>query len=172
MEEQRLRDQTLLNEKRKQLVEEGKTNQELRMAGETVEQGGQELKAAGDKLENAAAQDGASGTGAAGRRGRSRRGSGAISGGVFMLGTAAMAGQLKAATSFNIEFQLITLSNFEAIRAHERIRSVLDTREKKPRANVSNNRNRRSRFNLENDELVPEFCDHILHAALETGTAR
>ena len=85
--------------------------------------------------------------------------------------TAAMAGQLKAATSFNIEFQLITLSNFEAIRAHERIRSVLDTREKKPRANVSSNRNRRSRFNLENDELVPEFCDHILHAALETGTS-
>jgi type IV pilus assembly protein PilB len=82
-----------------------------------------------------------------------------------------LGGQLKAMTNFNIEFQLITLTNFETVRAHERIRSVLDRRDKKPRSTVASTRNRRSRFSLDNDELVPEFCDHILHSALETGTS-
>ena len=45
--------------------------------------------------------------------------------------TATLAGQLKSISNFNIEFQLISLSNFEALRSHERIKSVLDSAQKK-----------------------------------------
>ena len=84
---------------------------------------------------------------------------------------AALASQLKAASGFNIEFQLVTLRNFEVVRAHERIRAVLDKREKKPQQTQAANRPRRSRFAIDNDELVPEFCDHILNNALIDGAS-
>ena len=85
--------------------------------------------------------------------------------------TATLAGQLKSISNFNIEFQLISLSNFETLRSHERIKSVLDTAPKKPQNAIGGSKTRRSKFALDNDELVPEFCDHILHSALDTGTS-
>lgn len=85
--------------------------------------------------------------------------------------TATLAGQLKSISNFNIEFQLISLSNFEMLRSHERIKSVLDATQKKPQLSSGGGKPRRSRFALDNDELVPEFCDHILHSALDTGTS-
>ena len=45
--------------------------------------------------------------------------------------TATLASQLKSVSNFNIEFQLITLTNFENLRGHERVKSVLDSAEKK-----------------------------------------
>ena len=84
--------------------------------------------------------------------------------------TATQAGQLKSISNFNIEFQLMTMSNFEQLRGHERVKSVLDAVEKKQKQQVAQ-RSKRSRFPVDNDELVPEFCDHILHTALETGTS-
>jgi type IV pilus assembly protein PilB len=86
--------------------------------------------------------------------------------------SATLASQLKSVSNFNIEFQLITLSNFESLRGHERVKAVLDSAEKNHKQqNRASSRSRRSRFPLEDDELVPEFCDHILHTALETGTS-
>ena len=85
--------------------------------------------------------------------------------------TATLAGQLKSISNFNIEFQLITLRNFEALRGHERVQAVLDTAKKAKRKTVASSRKKRSRFPLDDDQLVPEFCDHILHLALETGTS-
>lgn len=85
--------------------------------------------------------------------------------------TATLAGQLKSISNFNIEFQLLTLSNFEALRGHERVQSVLDAAKKARRGPQAAARKKRSRFALDDDELVPEFCDHILHTALETGTS-
>ena len=85
--------------------------------------------------------------------------------------TATLAGQLKSISNFNIEFQLLTLSNFETLRAHERVRSVLDATKKSQRKEGTSQRSKRSHFSLAAEELVPEFCDHILHTALETGTS-
>ena len=86
--------------------------------------------------------------------------------------TATQASQLKSVSNFNIEFQLITLSNFETLRGHERVKSVLDSAEKKRKQQTHvGGKAKRSRFALDDDELVPEFCDHILHTALETGTS-
>jgi len=85
--------------------------------------------------------------------------------------TATLAGQLKSISNFNIEFQLLTLSNFEALRTHERVRSVLDATKKSQRKDGTGQRSKRSHFSLAAEELVPEFCDHILHTALETGTS-
>lgn len=86
--------------------------------------------------------------------------------------SATLASQLKSVSNFNIEFQLIKLSNFESLRGHERVKAVLDSAEKNHKQqNRASSRSRRSRFPLEDDELVPEFCDHILHTALETGTS-
>jgi type IV pilus assembly protein PilB len=85
--------------------------------------------------------------------------------------TATLAGQLKSISNFNIEFQLLTLSNFEALRGHERVQSVLDAAKKARRGPQTAARKKRSRFALDDDELVPEFCDHILHTALETVTS-
>jgi type IV pilus assembly protein PilB len=83
--------------------------------------------------------------------------------------TATLASQLKSVSNFNIEFQLITLSNFENLRGHERVKSVLDSAEKKKKQQARvGGKAKRSRFALDDDELVPEFCDHILHTALET----
>ena len=84
--------------------------------------------------------------------------------------TATQAGQLKSISNFNIEFQLMTLSNFEQLRGHERVKSVLDAVEKTQKQAIAS-RAKRSKFPVDNDELVPEFCDHILHTALETGTS-
>jgi len=85
--------------------------------------------------------------------------------------TATQASQLKSVSNFNIEFQLITLSNFETLRGHERVKSVLDSAEKMRKQQTLGGKTKRSRFALDDDELVPEFCDHILHTALETGTS-
>ena len=86
--------------------------------------------------------------------------------------TATLASQLKSVSNFNIEFQLITLSNFESLRGHERVKAVLDSAQKRQKQQTRTSaKSRRSRFALDDDELVPEFCDHILHSALETGTS-
>ena len=86
--------------------------------------------------------------------------------------TASLAGQLKNLSNFNIEFQLITLTNFENLRAHERIKGVLDAAEKKQKAEAEViSAKRRSKFPIDDDSLVPEFCDHILHSAIDTGTS-
>lgn len=85
--------------------------------------------------------------------------------------TATLAGQLKSISNFNIEFQLVTLSNFEALRGHERVQSVLDSAKKAQRSHTAAARKKRNRFPLDDEELVPEFCDHILESALETGTS-
>ena len=86
--------------------------------------------------------------------------------------TASQAGQLKNLSNFNIEFQLITLTNFENLRAHERIKAVLDAAEKKQKAEAEViSAKRRSKFPVDDDGLVPEFCDHILHTAIDTGTS-
>ena len=88
--------------------------------------------------------------------------------------TASLAGQFKAASNLNIEFQLITLSNFEALRRDQRVKSAIEApppeKPKKQQARPSA-KLRRARFALDNEELVPEFCDHILHAALQSGTS-
>ena len=88
--------------------------------------------------------------------------------------TASLAGQFKAASNLNIEFQLITLSNFEALRRDQRVKSAIEApppeKPKKQQARPSA-KPRRARFALDNEELVPEFCDHILHAALQSGTS-
>lgn len=87
--------------------------------------------------------------------------------------TAAQAGQLKTLSNFNIEFQLITLTNFEALRGHERLKSVLDSAQKKQKtqAATQSNKNRRVKFALDDDELVPEVCTHILETAIDSGTS-
>ena len=87
--------------------------------------------------------------------------------------TAGLAGQLKTLSNFNIEFHLLALTNFEALRGHERVKSVLDAAEKKQKAvqKVASKSNKRSRFPTDDDGLVPEFCDHILHSAIDTGTS-
>ena len=86
--------------------------------------------------------------------------------------TASLAGQLKNLSNFNIEFQLITLTNFENLRAHERIKAVLDAAEKKQKQEAEViSAKRRSKFPIDDDSLVPEFCDHILHSAIDTGTS-
>ena len=86
--------------------------------------------------------------------------------------TASLAGQLKNLSNFNIEFQLITLTNFENLRGHERIKAVLDAAEKKQKAEAEViSAKRRSKFPIDDDGLVPEFCDHILHSAIDTGTS-
>ena len=86
--------------------------------------------------------------------------------------TASLAGQLKNLSNFNIEFQLITLTNFEQLRGHERIMAVLDAAEKKQKAEAEVlSAKRRSKFPVDDDSLVPEFCDHILHSAIDTGTS-
>lgn len=87
--------------------------------------------------------------------------------------TASQAGQFKSASNLNIEFQLITLSNFEALRRDPKIRSALEVPVEAPKKQPArpSAKPRRVRFALDNEELVPEVCDHILHAALESGTS-
>ena len=88
--------------------------------------------------------------------------------------SASLAGQFKAASNLNIEFQLITLSNFEALRRDQRVKSAIEApppeKPKKQQARPGA-KPRRARFALDNEELVPEVCDHILHAALQSGTS-
>jgi len=87
--------------------------------------------------------------------------------------TAAQAGQLKTLSNFNIEFQLITLTNFEFLRGHERLKSVLDAAQKKQKtqAKTQTNKNKRVRFAVDDEELVPDFCTHILESAIDSGTS-
>jgi len=87
--------------------------------------------------------------------------------------TVSQVSQFKSASNLNIEFQLITLSNFEALRRDQKIKSTLEAPAEAPRKPQSraNAKPRRVRFALDNEELVPEFCDHILHAALESDTS-
>lgn len=87
--------------------------------------------------------------------------------------TAAQAGQLKTLSNFNIEFQLITLTNFEFLRGHERLKSVLDAAQKKQKTQTKTqaNKNKRVRFAVDDEELVPDFCTHILESAIDSGTS-
>lgn len=87
--------------------------------------------------------------------------------------TASQAGQFKSASNLNIEFQLITLSNFEALRRDQKIKSALETPAEatKKQPTRASAKPRRVRFALDNEELVPDVCDHILHAAVESGTS-
>lgn len=81
---------------------------------------------------------------------------------------AAHVGQITALSNFTIEFQLITLTNFESLRRHERLRSALDDALKKQQAQTAMqiHKNRRVRFALDDKDLVPEFCTHILETAI------
>ena len=91
--------------------------------------------------------------------------------------TASMAGQFKSLSNFNIEFQLIPLSMFEVLRRHEKVTNALDQRpkEKKQPAKTTAPGQarviRRSRFPVDNEELVPEFCDNILITAIDSDTS-
>ena len=49
--------------------------------------------------------------------------------------SASLAGQFKAASNLNIEFQLITLSNFEALRRDQRVKSAIEAPPPKSRRN-------------------------------------
>lgn len=93
--------------------------------------------------------------------------------GIVDPGTAAQASQFKSASNLNIEFQLITLSNFEALRQDQKVKSALEATNEAPKKQQSRPaaKPRRVRFALDNEELVPEVCDHILHAALQSGTS-
>ena len=93
--------------------------------------------------------------------------------GIVDPGTATQASQFKAASNLNIEFQLITLSNFEALRRDQKVKSVLEAPVEAPKKQQArpSAKPRRVRFALDNEELVPEVCDHILHAALGSGTS-
>ena len=108
--------------------------------------------------------------------------------------TASMAGQFKSLSNFNIEFQLIPLTVFEKLRAHEKVKTVVEVKKtttagagggggagggsagggggaakpaKAKRAPGTAARSRRSRFPADNEDLVPEFCDHILATAID-----
>ncbi len=87
--------------------------------------------------------------------------------------TATQASQFKAASNLNIEFQLITLSNFESLRRDQKVKSALEAPVEAPKKQQArpSAKPRRVRFALDNEELVPEVCDHILHAALASGTS-
>lgn len=97
--------------------------------------------------------------------------------------TASLAGQFKSLSNFNIEFQLIPLSVFEQLRGHEKVKSVLEPKKSAsapPRPSSASGgggggagatRSRRSRFPADNDELVPEFVDHILATAIDGDTS-
>ena len=93
--------------------------------------------------------------------------------GIVDPGTAAKAGQFKSASNLNIEFQLITLSNFEALRRDQKIKSALEAPVEAPKKQPARPgaKPRRVRFALDNEELVPDVCDHILHSALQSGTS-
>jgi type IV pilus assembly protein PilB len=93
--------------------------------------------------------------------------------GIVDPGTAAQASQFKSASNLNIEFQLITLSNFEALRQDQKVKSALEATNEAPKKQQPRpaTKPRRLRFALDNEELVPEVCDHILHAALQSGTS-
>jgi len=88
--------------------------------------------------------------------------------------TAAQAGNFKSLSNYNIEFQLISLSAFEELRGHEKLQLILEprkTREAAGHAQMEKRHGQRSKFPPENDELVPEFCTHILLTAIESGTS-
>ena len=87
--------------------------------------------------------------------------------------TASLAGQFKSASNLNIEFQLITLSNFEALRRDQKIKSVIEAPAEAPKKQQArpSAKPRRVRFAIDNEELVPDFCDHILNSALQSGTS-
>ena len=115
--------------------------------------------------------------------------------------TAAMAGQFKSLSNFNIEFQLIPLTVFEKLRSHEKVKSIVEVKKTAPKAGggassggassggggggagggnkakskASGSRaaakSKRTRFPADNEELVPEFCDHILATAIDSDTS-
>ena len=103
--------------------------------------------------------------------------------------TASLAGQFKSLSNFNIEFQLIPLSVFENMRKHEKVKTALEPKNPSPaqRAQSSSSgsggggasgggsaaatRSKRTRFPADNEELVPEFCDHVLATAIDSDTS-
>ena len=114
---------------------------------------------------------------------------------------ASLAGQFKSLSNFNIEFQLIPLTTFESLRNSERVKTAIEQKVKEAqRASTGGGgssgsgsssaksskssgkssgksgsgagaRSKRTRFPADNEELVPEFCDHILATAIDSDTS-
>lgn len=97
--------------------------------------------------------------------------------------TSSLAGQFKSLSNFNIEFQLISLSQFEQLRSHEKVKSILEPKKVKDTKVASSGGGaggggssaspvrKRTRFAPDNDELVPEFVDNILATAIDSDTS-
>ncbi|XDZ66747.1 GspE/PulE family protein [Alphaproteobacteria bacterium LSUCC0684] len=88
--------------------------------------------------------------------------------------TSSQAGNFKSLSNYNIEFQLIPLSTFENLRAHEKLRLVLDPKksdEAQPRLHAGPSRSRRGRYQPENEERIPKFCDDILLTAINCNAS-
>jgi type IV pilus assembly protein PilB len=76
---------------------------------------------------------------------------------------------LRSLSLYNIEFHLISLHNFRALRQHQKIIQILDA--SRQRQDNEGQRHQRSRFSPDNDEQVPAFVDHILNSAISSGTS-
>jgi type IV pilus assembly protein PilB len=83
--------------------------------------------------------------------------------------TVSLSGELRSLSRFNIEFHLISLGNFRALREHQKIIQILDA--SRQRQETESHRHERSRFSPDNDEQVPAFVDHILNSAISNGTS-
>ena len=115
--------------------------------------------------------------------------------------TASLAGQFKSLSNFNTEFQLIPLTTFETLRNSEKIKNAIEQKVKEAAKAAAGGgasggssgggaagksgggkpakasgaraatRSKRTRFPADNEELVPEFCDHILATAIDSDTS-
>ena len=93
--------------------------------------------------------------------------------------TASLSAQFKYLSNYNIEFQLLSLSQFNSLRASERVANALDPSKVKKEQRTIKQQNsikgsrsmQRGKFSSDNEELVPMVCDHILTSALETNTS-
>jgi len=83
--------------------------------------------------------------------------------------TSSQAGNFKSLSNYNIEFRLIPLSTFETLREHEKLQLVLASKKPqnvKSRAQAEPSRHHRGRFNPDNEDHIPQFCDTIMLAAI------
>lgn len=83
--------------------------------------------------------------------------------------TTSLSGELRSLSRYNIEFHLISYSNFLALRGHEKISHILDN--ERQRQDSQNPKHQRTRFSPDNEEQVPAFVDHILNTAIASGTS-
>lgn len=83
--------------------------------------------------------------------------------------TTSLSGELRLLSRYNIEFHLISYSNFLSLRQHEKISLILDAR--KQRQENQGQRHQRARFSPDNEEQVPAFVDHILNTAISSDTS-